>query len=110
MSAPRFVVRTITSQVRRVRESYAVIDTATNATLDHYHSKRAADGHARQLNAAHAPKTGRPTLGRAARRSLTIRIDPDVLALIKQQADARGIGYQSLMHEYLASGAKGGAR
>lgn len=53
-SPARYVVHEVTSQVRRVRNPYRVIDTRTNAEIDEYKSKRAAASHARELNRAAA--------------------------------------------------------
>jgi uncharacterized protein (DUF4415 family) len=54
---------------------------------------------------------GRPPIGRAPRKPIAIRIDPDVLAALRAEADAAGIGYQSLINDVLARHArKGGAK
>jgi uncharacterized protein (DUF4415 family) len=47
-------------------------------------------------------RVGRPPLGRAARRSIAIRIDPVVLAAVRQEAKRRALGYQSLINQILA--------
>jgi len=52
---------------------------------------------------------GRPTLGSARRLPIQIRIDPDVLATLRAQAAAAGVGYQSLINDVLAAHVKGGA-
>jgi len=52
------------------------------------------------------PRVGRPMLGRVARQLLTLRVDADLLDEIKRRADERGVGYQTLMHEYLTTGAR----
>lgn len=60
-------------------------------------------------------KPGRPvgtTMSPELRRvMISIRIDPELLATIREMAEARGVGYQSLMHEWLSSAAarRGGA-
>ncbi len=45
---------------------------------------------------------GRPTIGRAPRKAVSLRVDPDVLARIKVTATKRGIPYQSLINDILA--------
>jgi len=51
-ATPRYVVRTVTSQIRTIREPYQIVDTVTSTVVDEYHSKRAAAMHARELNNA----------------------------------------------------------
>jgi uncharacterized protein (DUF4415 family) len=46
-------------------------------------------------------RLGRPPLGQQSRQLIAIRIDPDVLEDFKQEAEARHIGYQTLIHEVL---------
>lgn len=63
------------------------------------------------LRIAHGVATrsaGRPTIGKRARVHMTLRVDPDLIDTIKQLADARGIGYQQLMHQMLAAAVKAG--
>jgi len=55
---------------------------------------------------ARARRVGRPTLGRAARELIAIRIDPDVLNSLRKEAARTGIGYQSLIHRILEDHAK----
>ena len=45
---------------------------------------------------------GRPTLGRAPRKAVSLRVDPDVLARLKVTATKRGVPYQSLINDILA--------
>jgi uncharacterized protein (DUF4415 family) len=47
-------------------------------------------------------RVGRPPLGRAARRLIAIRIDPQVLAAVRREAKRRALGYQSLINQILA--------
>jgi uncharacterized protein (DUF4415 family) len=47
-------------------------------------------------------RVGRPPLGAATRQLIAIRIDPDVLGAVRQEAKRRGLGYQSLINELLA--------
>jgi uncharacterized protein (DUF4415 family) len=47
-------------------------------------------------------RVGRPLLGAAARRLIAIRIDPQVLDAVRQEAKRRGMGYQSLINHLLA--------
>ena len=47
-------------------------------------------------------RVGRPPLGTATRELIHIRIDPDVLEAVRQEAKRRGLGYQSLIDELLA--------
>jgi uncharacterized protein (DUF4415 family) len=47
-------------------------------------------------------RVGRPPLGAEARRLIAIRIDPQVLNAVRQQAKRRGVGYQSLINDLLA--------
>ena len=49
---------------------------------------------------------GRPLLGEAARQMIAIRIDPDVLAKLRHEADRRHMGYQTLINEVLAKWVK----
>jgi uncharacterized protein (DUF4415 family) len=51
---------------------------------------------------ARARRIGRPPLGRAARELIAIRIDPDVLRLLRAEATRAGIVYQTLIHRLLA--------
>jgi hypothetical protein len=46
----RFIVRSVGTMFRDVREPHLVIDSHTNETIDAYTSKRAAAMHARELN------------------------------------------------------------
>jgi uncharacterized protein (DUF4415 family) len=48
-------------------------------------------------------KPGRPPLGPAKRIPISLKVDPQVLARLKARAEARGIGYQTYMHEVLAA-------
>lgn len=45
---------------------------------------------------------GRPSLGRAPRKALSLRVDPDVLEKLKKTATKRGVPYQSLINDILA--------
>jgi uncharacterized protein (DUF4415 family) len=45
---------------------------------------------------------GRPALGTAARQLIAIRIDPDVLRMLKRDANRLGVGYQTLINDVLA--------
>ena len=47
-------------------------------------------------------RVGRPTIGRAARKAVSLRVDPDVLARLKVTATKRGVPYQSLINDILA--------
>lgn len=47
-------------------------------------------------------RIGRPTIGRAPRKAVSLRVDPDVLAQLKKTATKRGVPYQSLINEILA--------
>jgi uncharacterized protein (DUF4415 family) len=47
-------------------------------------------------------RVGRPLLGDNARQMIAIRIDPDVLAKLRKEADRRHTGYQTLINEVLA--------
>ena len=47
-------------------------------------------------------RVGRPTIGRAPRAPISLRVDPDVLARLKARAVKRGIPYQSLINDILA--------
>jgi uncharacterized protein (DUF4415 family) len=44
---------------------------------------------------------GRRPLGAAPRHTIALRIDRTVLAALRAQAEARGIGYQTLIHDIL---------
>jgi uncharacterized protein (DUF4415 family) len=47
-------------------------------------------------------RVGRPTIGRAPRKAVSLRVDPDVLARLKKTATKRGVPYQSLINDILA--------
>lgn len=47
-------------------------------------------------------RVGRPTLGRAPRKAVSLRLDQDVLARLKARATKRGVPYQSLINDILA--------
>ena len=49
---------------------------------------------------------GRPLLGYFARKQISVRIDPQVLKALREEAQETGIGYQSLIHEILAKHVK----
>lgn len=53
-----------------------------------------------QLRVMH--RVGRPPLGSVARQLIAIRIDPQVLAALQREANRRGVGYQTLIHQLLA--------
>ena len=50
----------------------------------------------------HLRRGGRPTIGRATRKAVSLRVDPDVLARLKVTATKRGVPYQSLINDILA--------
>ena len=47
-------------------------------------------------------RVGRPPLGKAARRLIAIRLDPEVLGLFRKEAKRRKVGYQTLINRVLA--------
>ena len=47
-------------------------------------------------------RVGRPPLGRTARTAISVRVDPEVLSLLKATAARRGMPYQSLINDILA--------
>jgi len=47
-------------------------------------------------------RVGRPPIGRAPRKPVSLRVDPDVLDRLKATAAKRGIPYQSLINDILA--------
>lgn len=47
-------------------------------------------------------RVGRPPLGAATRQLIAIRIDPQVLVALQREAERRGLGYQTLIHQLLA--------
>ena len=51
-------------------------------------------------------RVGRPTLGDVARQLIAIRIDPQVLEDLRNEAKRRDIGYQTLIHDILTKHAK----
>jgi uncharacterized protein (DUF4415 family) len=51
-------------------------------------------------------RIGRPLLGRVPRKAIAIRIDGDVLERLRRKADQQGIGYQTLINNLLAKGAR----
>ena len=46
-------------------------------------------------------RVGRPRFGTHARQRITLRIDPDVLTVLKVLAGKRRIGYQTLINDLL---------
>jgi hypothetical protein len=44
---------------------------------------------------------GRPPLGAQSRQTITLRLDPSLLDALREIAAQRGIGYQTLIHEFL---------
>lgn len=53
-----------------------------------------------------ARRVGRPLLGRATRKLIAIRMDPDVLSALRKEATREGIGYQTLIHRLLSEHVK----
>jgi uncharacterized protein (DUF4415 family) len=51
-------------------------------------------------------RVGRPTLGEVARQLIAIRIDPQVLERLRNEARQRDIGYQTLINDILTEHAK----
>lgn len=51
-------------------------------------------------------RVGRPTLGEVARQLIAIRIDPQVLEDLRNEAKRRDIGYQTLINDILTEHAK----
>jgi len=51
-------------------------------------------------------RVGRPTLGEVARQLIAIRIDPQVLENLRNEAKRRDIGYQTLINDILTEHAK----
>ena len=47
-------------------------------------------------------RVGRPLLGDHARQLIAIRLDPDVLRQLREEANRRKIGYQTLVNRVLA--------
>ena len=47
-------------------------------------------------------RVGRPPLGKATRRLIAIRLDPEVLARFRKEAKRRNVGYQTLINKALA--------
>lgn len=48
-----------------------------------------------------ARRLGRPRLGDKAKRLISIRLDPELLLSLQEQAEKKGIGYQNLIHQIL---------
>jgi uncharacterized protein (DUF4415 family) len=48
-----------------------------------------------------AGRVGRPLLGSGLRKDIHIRLDPEVLAKLKQRAKKEGMKYQSLINQIL---------
>ncbi len=69
---------------RTIKTNYSDIPEASNAQLT---SMR---------------RVGRPPLGESARRLIAIRIDPQVLFSLQEEARKKDTGYQSLINEILA--------
>ncbi len=51
-------------------------------------------------------RVGRPTLGEVARQLIAIRIDPQVLEDLRDEAKQRDIGYQTLINDILTEHTK----
>ena len=51
-------------------------------------------------------RVGRPTLGEVARQLIAIRIDPQVLEDLRDEAKQRDIGYQTLINDILTDHTK----
>jgi uncharacterized protein (DUF4415 family) len=51
-------------------------------------------------------RVGRPTIGENVRHLIAIRIDPQVLMQLQNEAKKQGKGYQSLINEILAKHTK----
>jgi len=51
-------------------------------------------------------RVGRPPLGEVARQLIAIRIDPQVLEDLRNEAKRRDIGYQTLINDILTEHAK----
>ncbi len=51
-------------------------------------------------------RVGRPPLGEVARHLIAIRIDPQVLEDLRNEAKRRDIGYQTLINDILTEHAK----
>lgn len=47
-------------------------------------------------------RVGRPLLGDRARQLIAIRVDPDVLKGLREEATRRNVGYQTLVNRVLA--------
>ena len=48
-------------------------------------------------------RVGRPPLGDDARQMIAIRLDSRVLKALRQEANRRSVGYQTLVNEVLAN-------
>lgn len=46
-------------------------------------------------------RVGRPLVGESPRKSISVRIEQDVLEKLKSKAEKAGVGYQSLINEIL---------
>jgi uncharacterized protein (DUF4415 family) len=53
-------------------------------------------------------RVGRPPIGNQARQLIAIRLDSRVLDVFRNEADRRGVGYQTLINEVLARHARKG--
>lgn len=59
---------------------------------------------------ARMKRVGRPPLGEAPRKAVSIRLDQGVLAWLKESAARKGRPYQSLINEILARAMRRAAR
>ena len=59
-----------------------------------------------QFTQGRRARVGRPLLGLAPRKMVSLKIDPFVLDAIRKQAKKRGKGYQTYIHEILQEYAK----
>jgi len=51
-------------------------------------------------------RLGRPLLGEAPRKLVAVRIDPEVLDRLRQEAKEKDTGYQTLINDILAKHVK----
>jgi uncharacterized protein (DUF4415 family) len=59
-----------------------------------------------ELNAFRRPsQVGRPPIGDEKRQPIALRMDRRVLAVLRREATRRGVGYQTLINDLLASAA-----
>lgn len=70
----------------------------TRRAIDFSDIPEASDAQLRSMR-----RVGRPPIGARARQLIAIRVDPEVLKGLRQEATRRNVGYQTLVNRVLAA-------